>query len=225
MNDPQHNLAVYRQPAFVICTAVLALTGMGMSFATQRLGLYLKKEPLPLKRPLDAIEEGRLAPYKISAKVPIENADILKSLGTRDYIQWVLEDPRESVQSPVRKVLLFITYYRQRTACLIARRCYTGGVISDWRPMRSLSASASGDRREIPGRCLLFDRVSRCLLSVPQFPVVYLFHVNGEYAGSRDEAPAAQRTSSAKHAYFCKIELVSTSRSRLPRGKAADGGR
>ena len=76
-------VAAYRQPAFLICTAVLALAGVGMSLATQRLGLYLKKEPLPLKKPLDAMEEGRLAPYKVVTKIAIEDQDILKSLGTR----------------------------------------------------------------------------------------------------------------------------------------------
>jgi hypothetical protein len=212
MNDPQHNFAAYRQPAFLICAAVLALAGVGMSLATQRLGLYLKKEPLPLRKPLDAIEEGRLAPYKISAKVPIENEDMLKSLGTRDYIQWVLEDPRESVQSPVRKMLLFLTYYRQPDRVPhVPEECYTGGGYQQLATNAvSFRLDTSGDPREIPGRYLLFDRVSHDVSSaVPQFPVVYLFRVNGEYAGSRDEARMAlNKNIFSKHAYFCKIELV-----------------
>ena len=77
MDDRRHNLAAYLQPAFLICTAVLALAGVGMSVATQRLGLYLKKEPLPLKKPLDALDEGKLAPYKVVAKI-IEDQDILQ---------------------------------------------------------------------------------------------------------------------------------------------------
>lgn len=225
MNDPQHNFAAYRQPAFVICTAVLALAGVGMSLATQRLGPYLKKEPLPLRKPLDAIEGGRLAPYKVSAKVPIENEDVLQSLGTRDYIQWILEDPRESVQSPVRKMLLFITYYRQPDRVPhVPEECYTGGGYQRLATNAiSFRIGASGDPCEIPGRYLLFDRVSRNVaLAVPQFPVVYLFRVNGEYAGSRDEARMAlNRNLFSKHAYFCKIELVFNQSATAPTRESA----
>jgi len=212
MNEQPHNLAAYRQPAFLICTAVLALAAVGMSLATQRLGLYLKKEPLPLRKALDAIEEGKLTPYKVSAKLPIENGDILRSLGTRDYIQWVLEDPRESTQSPVRKMLLFITYYRQPDRVPhVPEECYTGGGYQRLATNAvSFRLGTAGELREIPGRYLLFDRVSHDVTwAVPQFPVVYLFCVNGEYAGSRDEARLAlNRNLFRQQAYFCKIEMV-----------------
>jgi len=212
MYEQPHHLAAYRQPAFLICTAVLALAGAGMSLATQRLGLYLKKEPLPLKKPLDAIAAEKLAPYKVSAKILLENEDILLSLGTRDYIQWVLEDPRESAQSPVRKVLLFITYYqRPDRVPHVPEECYTGGGYQQLATNAvSFDLGASDDSREIPGRYLLFDRVSPdASWAVPQFPVVYLFRVNGEYAGSRDEARLALNKSIfRRHAYFCKIEMV-----------------
>ena len=50
MTETKKDNAVYTQPAFVICVAVLALAGVGMSVAKRQLGLYLKKEPLPLQR-------------------------------------------------------------------------------------------------------------------------------------------------------------------------------
>jgi hypothetical protein len=225
MHEQRHNLAAYRQPAFLICTAVLALAGVGMSLATQRLGLYLKKEPLPLRKPLDAIGEGKLSPYKISAKIPITNEDILQSLGTRDYIQWVLEDPRESPESPVRTVLLFVTYYQQPDRVPhVPEECYTGGgyqrLATD---AISFRIGAAGDVREIPGRYLLFERVPHdASLAVPQFPVVYLFRVNGEYAGSRDEARLAlNRNLFSRHAYFCKIEMVFNQSPTAPTREAA----
>jgi hypothetical protein len=225
MHEQRHHLAAYRQPAFLICTAVLALAGVGMSLATQRLGLYLKKEPLPLKKPLDAIEEGRLAPYRVSARVPIEDGDILRSLGTRDYIQWVLEDPREAAQSPVRKMLLFITYYQQPDRVPhVPEECYTGGGYQQLATNAiSFNIGASGDLHEIPGRYLLFDRVSHDVsLAVPQFPVVYLFRVNGEYAGSRDEVRLAlNKNIFSRHAYFCKIEMVLNQSAAAPTREAA----
>ena len=46
-------------------------------------------------------------------------------------------------------------------------------------------------------------------MGLQQFPVLYLFRVNGEYAGSRDEARMAlNKNIFRKHSYFCKVELV-----------------
>ncbi len=43
----------------------------------------------------------------------------------------------------------------------------------------------------------------------PRFPVLYLFRVSGEYAGSRDAARMAlNRNIFSRQAYFCKVELV-----------------
>jgi hypothetical protein len=221
MDNRRHKIAAYLQPAFLICTAVLALAGVGMSLATQRLGLYLKKEPLPLKKPLAAMDEGKLAPYKVMAKIPIENADIRQSLGTEDYIQWLLEDPRELAQSPVRKLLVFITYYRQPDRVPhVPEECYTGG---GYQRLATNAVALRIGASEIPGRYLLFEKTAQDVsLAVPQFPVLYLFRVNGEYAGSRDEARMAlNKNVFGKHSYFCKIELVFNQSSAAPTREVA----
>ena len=49
MRDTKYGIRVYMQPAFLICTAVLAMSGSGMAIAIKSFGVYLKKEPLPLK--------------------------------------------------------------------------------------------------------------------------------------------------------------------------------
>src|SRR4030042_1915767 len=82
----------YVQPAFLICAVVLATAGASMSIAIKSFGLYLKKEPCPLKKPLDLLDEKGLTPYKVISKGKIENQDVIETLGTEDYIQWVLED-------------------------------------------------------------------------------------------------------------------------------------
>jgi len=225
MDERRPNTSAYLQPAFLICTAVLALAAVGMSLLTQRLGLYLKKEPLPLKKPLDALAEAKLAPYQVTARLPIKNPDIRTALGTEDYIQWLLEDPREPALSPVRKLILFITYYRQPDRVPhVPEECYTGGGY------QRLATNAVAFRigptehpREIPGRYLLFDKTAQDIsLAVPQFPVLYLFRVNGEYAGSRDEARLAlNKNMFSKWSYFCKIELVFNQAVTAPAREAA----
>jgi hypothetical protein len=221
MDDRRHKIAAYWQPAFLICAAVLALAGGGMSLVTQRLGLYLKKEPLPLKKPLDALDEGKLAPYKVTAKIRIENQDIRASLGTEDYIQWLLEDPREPTASPARMLLLFVTYYRRPDRVPhVPEECYTGG---GYQRLATNAVAFQIGTREIPGRYLLFAKTAQDLApAMPQFPVLYLFRVNGEYAGSRDEARMAlNKNVFGKHSYFCKIELVFNQSSVAPTRETA----
>jgi hypothetical protein len=201
---------VYLQPAFLICAAVLALAGAGMSVMTTKLSLYLEKEPLPLKLSLDALDEGQLAPYKVVAKQKIENAEVLKSLGTQDYIQWVLEDP--CAPAAVRQVLLFITYYGLADRVPhVPEECYTGGGYQrlNTADMR-LRIGAPGQSRDIPGRYLLFGQTGGPgTLAAQQFPVLYLFRVDGEYAGNRDDARIAlNKNIFRKCSYFCKIELA-----------------
>ena len=65
MKNTGNNFNVYLQPAFVICVAVLATAGAGMSVTINKLGLYLKKEPIPLKKSLDLLDEDGLSQYKV----------------------------------------------------------------------------------------------------------------------------------------------------------------
>jgi hypothetical protein len=212
MNRAWTDRTGYLQPAFVICVAVLALAGAGMSVAAKQLGLYLKKEPLPLKKPLEALDEAKLAPYRVVAKQKIENRDVVESLGTEDYIQWVLEDPCAPVDSAVRNILLFVTYYGQPDRVPhVPEECYTGGgyeriATNDV----DFTVGAQDDLRSVPGRYLVFaGRNGTSWLAGGQFPVLYLFRLNGEYAGNRDDARMAlNRNIFRKHAYFSKIELA-----------------
>jgi hypothetical protein len=212
MSGPSHNNASYLQPAFLICTAVLALASGGMSVATKRLGLYLKKEPLPLKKSLASLDEALLAPYKVVGKQVIENEGLLESLGTEDYIQWVLEDPCQPAGSPVRRVMLFVTYYPEPDRVPhVPEECYTG---SGYQRLETedimLRIGGPGSARNIPGRCLVFGSLGRDVFpAAARFPVLYLLRVNGQYAGSRDSARAAlNRNIFSKYSYFSKVELA-----------------
>ena len=172
--------APYFQPAFLICVAVLAVAGGGLPLATQGLGLYLEKEPLPLKESLDRLDEAALVPYRVVAREKIENEDIREALGTDDYIQWVLEDPRQPQASPVRRVLLFITYYPAPDRVPhVPEECYTGSGYQRL-ATEDIRFLAGADRpaRDIPGRCLLFGPAPGAALPVATpFPVLYFFRL------------------------------------------------
>jgi len=201
----------YMQPAFLICAAVLAMAGGGMSVAIKSFGIYLKKEPLPLKKSLDLLDEKGLAPYEVVSKDKIESEDVVDSLGTEDYIQWVLEDIDAPADSAVRYCSLFITYYKlpDPRVVHVPDECYMGvgyqRLASD---SVSLEINREGVDEKISARHLVFAGTdSGHWQKSTKFQVLYLFSVNGRYVSSREEARLVlNKNIRGKHSYFCKVE-------------------
>ncbi|MHC4658430.1 MAG: hypothetical protein ACYS83_04535 [Planctomycetota bacterium] len=201
----------YLQPAFLICVAVLAIAGSGMSIAIKSFGVYLKKTALPLKKSLDLLDEKALAPYKVVEKGNIENEQKVKALGTENYIQWILEDPNAAADSAVRKCSLFVTYYElpDPRVVHVPDECYMGvgyqrlafaGV--------TLKVMKYDGEEKLGARCVVFAGAgSSHWRGDIKFPVLYLFNVNGDYAGSREEARIIlNRNLFGKYSYFSKVE-------------------
>ena len=212
MLNKKYNIRIYFQPAFLICVAVLAVAAASLSIATKRFGVYLQKEPLPLKKSLDLLDEEKLAHYKVALKRKIENKDVLRALGTEDYIQWILDNPEVTADSAVRKCLLFITYYQLPDRVPhVPEECYTGGgyqrLATD---SVTFDINEPGLEKKIQGKYLVFGRKGLDFWQGgSKFPVLYFFKVNGEYAGSRDEARITlNKNLFRKQSYFCKVELV-----------------
>jgi len=212
MQGMRSDTRVYLQPAFLICAIVLATAGAGMSIAIKTFGMYLKKEPLPLKKSLELFDEKQLGPYRVLSKSRIENADVLKELGTGDYIQWILEDTEIAPESPVRKFMLFVTYYELPDRVPhVPEECYSG---SGYQRLATDSVTFRITYPDLPseirGKYLVFGSTKTDFLqSSREFQVLYLFRVNGEYAGSRDEARIVlNKNLFGKYSYFSKIELA-----------------
>ena len=201
----------YMQPAFLICAAVLVTAGSGMSIAVKRFGVYLKKEPLPLKKSLDLLDENALAPYKVVNKRKIENEQIVKELGTEDYIEWILEDPDAAADSPVRKCSLFITYYEiaDKRVTHVPDECYIGVGFQRFAiDGVTFKIDGTGGEEKLPGRYVVFSSTkSGHWQGDTRFLVLYLFYVNGKYAGSRQEARfIANKSLFSKFSYYSKVE-------------------
>lgn len=202
---------IYFQPAFVICAVVLAIAGGGMSIAIKSFGVYLKKTPLLLKKSLDLLDEGTLASYKVMRKGKIENEQIIKELGTEDYIQWVLEDADAAADSAVRKCSLFITYYKlpDPRVVHVPDECYMGvgyqRLASDG---VTFKINKDGSEQNIPGRCLVFAGTDSSYgYNDIKFAVLYLFNVNGKYKGSREAARVVlNKNLRGEYSYFSKVE-------------------
>ena len=198
-------IRVYLQPAFVICVLVLAAAGMlirGPSIPP----------PRPLKKSLESLDKNGLAPYKVVEELKIDNPEIIKELGTKDYIQWILEDT-EVANGPVKKYMLFITYYeRPDRVPHVPEECYAGGGYQKWKT-ESVAFEINKDAfvRRIPGKYLVFGATKANLWAKSdKFLVLYFFRVNEEYASGRNEARITLNKNLffGKPSYFCKVELV-----------------
>jgi hypothetical protein len=223
------NLRVYLQPAFVICVLVLAGTGVGLSVTMKQLGIILKKEPLPLKKSLALLDQADLRPYRVvPPKLRITNDDVLEALGTEEYIQWIVEDTEQPPTSPVKRCLLFITYYPLPDRVPhVPEECWMGG---GYQRLRSEEVKLRIDYPAdvvipIPAKYLVFGPKNATLWqSSIRIPNVYFFRVNGQYAGSREQARIAlNKNLFGKHSYFCKVELVFNAGSIAPNKKESIG--
>ncbi len=195
------------EPAFIVSVVIMCAAVV----ATNKFGV-IEKDFLPLQVSLDKLDEGGLGSYKILAKPIIENEEVLESLDTKDYIQWVLEDTEASDES-VRKMLLFITYYgKPDRVPHVPEECYTGGGFQQLAaPHPAIFKVKAGDfERTVEGTYLVFGSTRATLMQIEgKFPVLYFFSVNGAYAGSREEARMALNKSLfKKYAYFSKVEIV-----------------
>ncbi|MHC4475199.1 MAG: hypothetical protein ACYTEL_06125 [Planctomycetota bacterium] len=200
----------YLQPAFLICATVLALAGSGMSIAIKSLGVHLQKSPLPLRKPLSLLGDADLGPFRVIADERIENEQIIKELGTEEYVQLILEDEQAPDESPVRRCSLFITYYAVVDVVPhVPEECYMGvGFQRLSSESVTLSVSKNGRRHQLNGRCAVFSSTSAGRWhSDAKFPVLYFFKVNGVYAGSREDTRLVlNKNLFGKFAYYCKVE-------------------
>ena len=107
--------------------------------------------------------------------------------------------------------MLFITYYGLPDRVPhVPEECYTGGGFEKKESI-DLTLDLKGDdfEKTIMGKYLLFASSNVSITGLSQFPVLYFFKVNGEYANSREGARFLLNNNLFKKvAYFCKIELV-----------------
>jgi len=211
-NKFQNVIKAYTEPSFLICVIVLAVSAGGMSFAIKKFGIYLTKEPLPLKRKLDRLDENGLGSYRIINKRQIDNKEVIKSLGTEDYIEWILEDTDADEHSPVRNCHLFITYYdRPDKVPHVPEECYTGSgyhLESSENVTLKLNSGPNAGVRDIYVKYLIFSNSGgQDIGGSDKLPIFYFFRVNDIYSRDRDQARAAlYRNLFSKHSYFSKVE-------------------
>jgi len=201
----------YTQPAFLICAGTLVIAGASMSIAIKSFGIYLKKDPLPLKKSLDLLDKKALAPYKVVSVGKIKHEEVVKALGTEDYIQWHLEDVSVPADSAVRYCLLLITYYGlPNLVPHVPEECYTGGGYQKLYSNSVVFRVNKGSRQEqLPGKYVVFTgKSSDPWQNDTKFSVLYIFRVNDEYTNSRtDTRIVLSKNLFRRYSYFSKVEM------------------
>jgi hypothetical protein len=206
----------YFQPSFLLSVICLLATSGYINYRKAHYGLTQIKESLPLKQSFNLLDEKLLEPYKVLEKSKIENQDVLESLGTEDYLQWILDDTTVDVMSPVRNCSMFITYYTGNPDQVphVPEACYTGG--GNQVESSSSVALDIGDvnspeiprGEKIPATALVFSQKSAEIWqTTATFPVIYFFKVNGTYEGNRNNVRIALGNMTSKYSYFSKVEL------------------
>jgi hypothetical protein len=209
-------IRTYMEPSFLICVLVLAIAGASKSVVIQKMGIQLTKLAIPLEKPFDQMDETLLLPYKVVNKSDIKNKDIIESLGTEEYIQWIIEDTQIQESSPVKYCSLFVTYYTGDPDQVphVPEECYVGGghqIVSSKSVKLKINPPVPACPEipdEINIRYSVFsgDSSNAWQLST-EYPVLYFFKVNGDYASGRTETRRVMGENFfGKYSYFSKVE-------------------
>ncbi len=212
-------LKIYLQPTFLLCVVVLGVASASIKLIKSYEDITIIKKAIPLKKSFEAVEETAFSPYTVVARQKIANKDVLESLGTEDYLQWILEDTRVPLSSPVRNCSLFVTYYTGNPDQVphVPDACYIGGghervdkfsVSLNINDNAGAQGGFQGPKR-IEATGIIFKRKSREIWQTDaEFMVLYFFRVNGQYRGNRTETRIALGTNlRSEYSYFSKVEI------------------
>lgn len=197
------------KPAFLVCVLVLLSAAIAKEAVIRVLGVQMVKEPIDLQHPLEEMDAAVLAPFELKNNSRIQNRDVLESLGTEEYLQWVLEDAEAPSSSPTRYCSLFITYYTGNPDMVphVPDECYVGGGNTREGAETVTIQGARPDGKDLSFQYLAFKNVDRKTMREDKFSVQYFFHANGDYTSNRTETRLKLGSNwFSKYSYFCKVE-------------------
>lgn len=200
------------------CLAGLALAAVGVHVLPGVLGVYFRKDPVPLKKSLALFDFRQLGPRYLrhpDTDRMTMSEDQIDSLGTREFLMALVTDTQRAETDPLRVAQVLVTYYTGKPDLVphVPDECYVAGGFEpvgrpDTVPVAVPGGGAPGDR--VPVRVQQF-RVAKG----PQLgggggvlTVMYFFHINNAYASTRDEVRLRfVRDVFQPYAYYAKIEV------------------
>ncbi len=190
---------------YVLCVALLVAGIVGMRGVLAIFDYYIQKDPVPLKKSLARADWTRMAPaYRWSPKQPAEvSKEVIAQLGTHEILQWRLIDDTVAPNDPVRIADIVITYYTGSPDVVphVPEECLAASGYAPLGPPKTVSVELA-DGTEVPVKVADYSAPRGGTMTV-----LYLFHVNGEYATSRMEVRRGLANPLLRYAYFAKLEF------------------
>lgn len=206
-------------PRFYVCVALLAGAAIGIQVAAKSLGHVLRKQAIPLRKPLAEADARKLGPeYSLHHRPPPPiNHEVLQTLGTEEYLAWKVVDARRPRSDPLSTAHVFVTYYTGKPDMVphVPEECYVaGGAVRVGKPqdVQLAIAGAAAPQDQVPLRALSF-RPKASLRDIgpgderQTVNVLYCFLTNGRYVTTRDGVRLAQANPFERYSYYAKIEL------------------
>jgi len=205
---------------FYICVGMLLVAAATMQSVAAYFEVTFRKQAVPLKLPLDMIDQRKLLPdYRPHRfQFPALGEELVANLGTDQYLQWNLTDQRRSREDPTSLTRLFITYHTGRPdpvphypkECLAA----SGMVLRDESEIKVTVPRPDGVEVVIPVSILEFELPGggNAALGEPggkqqRLVVGFFFYANGRYVTSREAVRLAVANLTDRYAYYSKIEV------------------
>jgi hypothetical protein len=204
-------IKTYFKPAFVVCVAILLSAAVAKEAVIRILKLETVKIEIKPQHPFDEMNDAVLAPFLARNKSRIQNRDVLESLGTEEYLQWILEDSETKPGSPIQYCSLFITYYTGNPDMVphVPDECYVGGGNTREKAETVTIRDCRPDGEKLDFQYVVFKNVDRDTMQEDTFSVQYFFHANGKYSGSRTDTRLILGSNwFSKYSYFCKVEWL-----------------
>ncbi|MBU0638737.1 MAG: hypothetical protein KKB50_07725 [Planctomycetes bacterium] len=201
---------------------ILLATAATIEATSRWLGAHFRKLPVPLKKPLAAMNKDRLAPeYGIHVVPPATiDEDTLESLGTHEYLRWNIVDRTREHGDPLCVANVFVTYYTGKPDMVphvpdecMAAAGFDAVAAPTTEPIDVPGVGAPDGK--VPLRVLTFRAAQRQRLaeigrasdqSVGP-TAMYFFHTNGRYATTRNQVRYILGDLFERYAYYAKIEV------------------
>jgi hypothetical protein len=218
-------IGAFRNRGFTLCLGLLVVTLVGYQLLAKATGLRPVKEPVPPQKPLRQLDRAKLEPYVLAPGGAADiKPEILDSLGTREYIQWTLED-KSATDPAERYVHCFVTYYTDDPGQVphVPEECYSGNGYSAI-DEELIEVPITDLNETVAFKLLTFERSA--FLGRESRLVMYTFHTNGRFAPDRHVVRTVLKNPRDKHAYFSKVEIsFGTAEIQPSREKAIEAGR
>lgn len=221
---------------FLVAAGIMLIAALGIGASTSFLQIHFRKEPVPLRQPLEKVPDQFGHWVQVSLDEPLPE-DVEHTLGTkvyifRDYADTRLIGPTKikeiqdanpterrrllaiaEGQMPRGFVHLAVTYYTGMvdTVAHVADRCYIADGYTPKDPQTLTWPLSDGEKIDV--RFIAFEDATGFSSRVNK-NVAYFFQVNG----AMESNPAAvrfrlQNLFNAK-VYYAKVELMSLLRNR-----------